>query len=65
MTKRYCAPHLSVYGPIDDVTGVFGNPSSGDVAYDLSGDVIEADSLSVDGRPDGPPTLPPAPTPSP
>lgn len=51
MRASYEAPRLMTYGPIDDLTAVFGHPSSGDVAYNLSGDVIQEGSQSVDSCP--------------
>ncbi len=51
MKKSYETPQMTAYGSVDRLTGVFGNPSTGDVQFDLSGDVVESGSQSVDSCP--------------
>ncbi len=51
MKKSYLEPRLMAYGSVERLTGIFGNPSTGDVQFDLSGDVVESGDLSVDSCP--------------
>lgn len=51
MANTYSSPRLSMYGGVNTLTGVFGNPSTGDVAYNLSGDVIQEGGQSIDSCP--------------
>lgn len=51
MNAPYGRPSLTSYGDVDALTGVFGNPSSGDVASNLSGNVVQEGGLSVDSCP--------------
>lgn len=39
--KLYTAPELSDYGDIADLTATLGSPFSGDVSFDVDGNILE------------------------
>lgn len=49
--KSYAAPELRVYGDIADVTAVFGDPFSGDVSFDVDGNVLAEGAGSINQCP--------------
>ncbi len=46
--KPYTAPVLTDYGTVADITAILGNPFTGDVTFDVDGNVIESAMNSID-----------------
>ncbi len=51
MKQPYTTPTLTAYGSVEHLTGIFGNPSTNDVQFDLSGDVTHEGTGSTDECP--------------
>lgn len=49
--KTYNTPTLTEYGSIADLTGIFGNVSTGDILVDDNGNVVQTGNQSIDACP--------------
>ncbi len=49
--KTYQAPSLIEYGDVAEITATLGNPFTGDLSFDVDGNVLETGENSVNQCP--------------
>ena len=49
--KTYTAPALTEYGDVAAITATLGDPFTGDVSFDLDGNILDSDVNSIDQCP--------------